>query len=65
MRMPETTRQRGLKSCPRCHTLGTLEGGGFCDCPHGTAARKPSRKADPMRRGLTPVREIAAGGGKV
>jgi hypothetical protein len=47
---------------PRCRSLGTLQGGGFCDCPHGTAARQPSRKADPTRReGLTPVTEIAKG----
>jgi hypothetical protein len=49
--------------CSRCHGLGTLQGGGFCDCVHGTAARSHSRKVHPARRreGLTPVSEIAAG----
>ena len=49
--------------CPRCRGLGTLQGGGFCDCVHGTAARSHSRKVHPARRreGLTPVSEIAVG----
>ena len=49
--------------CSRCHGLGTLQGGGFCDCVHGTAARSHSRKVHPARRreGLTPVSEIAVG----
>lgn len=45
MRMPKANRER--VTCPRCHGLGTLQGGGFCDCPHATAARRPSLRADP------------------